>query len=164
MIFSQKYRGVRVAIFPVYSCMGLDSARDRIDRREGSNLIYIIIIYHIYLISFSKSMVCVCIYYLYCMYFYVYVSLQFSAYTISILLPLLLGLSFCGAKDRRGARRWRGCIVRLFSCEAKFSPQCSFGQRRRLMLKLLLGRQPFCRRQLTLLQTIDSIDDIPQCS
>ena len=64
MIFSQKYRGVRVAIFPVYSRMGLDSARDRTDRREGSNLICIfilllIIIIIIYLISFSKSVVCV---------------------------------------------------------------------------------------------------------
>ena len=163
MIFSQKYRGVRVAIFPVYSRMGLDSARDRIDRREGSNLIYIfILLLLLYISSLSQNQWCACIYGLYCMYFYVYVSLQFSAYTISILLPFSLGLSFCGAKDRRGARRWRGCIVRLFSCEAEVSPQCSFGhQRRRLMLKLLLGRQPFCRRQLTLLQTID---DIPQCS
>ena len=37
-------------------------------------------------------------------------------YTISILFPLSLGLSLDGAKDRRGARRWRG-IVRWFSCE-----------------------------------------------
>ena len=37
-------------------------------------------------------------------------------YTISILFPLSLGLSLDGAKDRRGARRWRG-IVGWFSCE-----------------------------------------------
>jgi hypothetical protein len=85
MIFSQKYRGVRVAIFPVYSCMGLDSARDRIDRREGSNLIYILLY-----ISFSKSMVCVYILSL----LYVFLCLR-SMYLCNSLLIQFLSCFLC---------------------------------------------------------------------